>query len=283
MTEPHQARPDVKAPVRNHWYTGELLDAYHLRKETHYGNHKRWLLNRLVLGSGVVLGLDVQPDDKHADPHTVTVTPGLAIDWHGREVIVPEATSCTIPDYVIAEAAAQQGNGKQQAQQAPKKSGQHGGKAGGEGPPKRVWVQVLIGYREEEGDPVAVDYGGDCGTATCVPGSVYERYRIHFAPTPAEGVRCQCHVPNLPSASPSELHRILADWVTRHRPKRHLVPPRDPDLVLANVPLDWADGGWRVCGSDIDITVREVVYSNDLLFQLILGLAESPAQQRGGK
>ena len=58
MYKPHPA--DLLEPVRNLWFTGKMLDAYHMDLETDYGNRKRWLLNRLVLGSGVV-GLDVKP------------------------------------------------------------------------------------------------------------------------------------------------------------------------------------------------------------------------------
>ena len=59
---------------------------------------------RLVLGSGVALGLDVN-NAHDEDPLTYAVTPGLAIDWHGREIIVPKETGpCKIPKSVLGAA-----------------------------------------------------------------------------------------------------------------------------------------------------------------------------------
>ena len=75
------------SPSRNRYYYGKLLDAYHLELEQSYGNSKRWLLNRLSLGAGVLCGLGVRltPDRKR-----VRVLPGVAIDYWGREIIVPQ-------------------------------------------------------------------------------------------------------------------------------------------------------------------------------------------------
>lgn len=44
----------LSTPTRNRYYYGKLLDAHHLELEQDYGNRKRWLLNRLSLGTGVL-------------------------------------------------------------------------------------------------------------------------------------------------------------------------------------------------------------------------------------
>ena len=75
-----------------------------MQLETGYFNHKRWLINRLVLGSGVVAGLDVRPGPQ---PHSVMITPGMAIDWHGREIIVAEEAGPFPIDEAVIEKAAQ--------------------------------------------------------------------------------------------------------------------------------------------------------------------------------
>src|SRR5206468_2941336 len=82
-------------PVRNRWFFGKLLEAYHMQLETDAGNYKRWLINRLVHGSGISLGLDVakNPNADAPAPLKLYVTPGLAIDWWGREIIVPQRTA----------------------------------------------------------------------------------------------------------------------------------------------------------------------------------------------
>lgn len=73
---------------RNHYYYGKLMTVRDFSLEQRYFNEKRWLMNRVVNGSGVVYGLDVEP--KENDPETVIVTPGLAIDCYGREIWVNE-------------------------------------------------------------------------------------------------------------------------------------------------------------------------------------------------
>src|SRR3990172_6257052 len=82
---------------RNHYYYGKLMTARDLYDEQCYFNEKRWLINRMVLGWGVVCGLDVRrmpvdPEDptKGYDDKNVLVTPGLAIDCCGREILVCE-------------------------------------------------------------------------------------------------------------------------------------------------------------------------------------------------
>lgn len=60
MAHHYQTRDtDLKQPVRNKFFYGKLLDVLHLELETDYLNGKRWLLNRLVTGCGVVCGLNV--------------------------------------------------------------------------------------------------------------------------------------------------------------------------------------------------------------------------------
>src|SRR5512136_2899485 len=75
------------APERNHYYYGKLLDEHSLQMEQDYVNRKRWLLNRLGLGAGVLCGLEVTAS---ADGKQLRISPGVAIDALGREIIVPE-------------------------------------------------------------------------------------------------------------------------------------------------------------------------------------------------
>lgn len=77
----------LATPQRNNYFYGKLLDEASLRKEQEYFNQKRWLLNRLGLGSGVMCGLQVVNQDDQ-----VCITPGVAIDALGHEIVVPTAT-----------------------------------------------------------------------------------------------------------------------------------------------------------------------------------------------
>jgi hypothetical protein len=75
----------LEAPRRNNYFYGKLLDDDNLRLEQTYLNRKRWMLNRLALGKGVVCGLNVTWTQDR-----VRISPGVAIDGCGREIVVPE-------------------------------------------------------------------------------------------------------------------------------------------------------------------------------------------------
>ncbi len=82
---------------RNNYYYGKLMTVRDHFAEQCYFNEKRWLINRMILGWGVVCGLDVKripvnPDDpmKGYRDDKVKVTKGLAIDCCGREILICE-------------------------------------------------------------------------------------------------------------------------------------------------------------------------------------------------
>ena len=81
---------------RNNYYYGKQLTVRDLEQEQRYLNEKRWLINRMALGWGVVCGLDVEWDKK--SPKLV-VKPGLALDCCGHEIIICEAKSVTFERY----------------------------------------------------------------------------------------------------------------------------------------------------------------------------------------
>ena len=83
---------------RNNYYFGKLMTVRDFFQEQCYFNEKRWLMNRMISGWGVVCGLDVKGQTP-ADPNDlskgyyddkVLITPGLAIDCCGREILVCE-------------------------------------------------------------------------------------------------------------------------------------------------------------------------------------------------
>lgn len=73
-------------PVRRpHYFFGQLLTPEDFQLEQDYHRDMRRMVNRR-LGHGVVEGLDVSMDAKGR----VTVTPGIAIDRLGRELVVTQ-------------------------------------------------------------------------------------------------------------------------------------------------------------------------------------------------
>lgn len=69
---------------RNHYFYGKLLTVDDFETEQRYMNDKRRVINRFLYGSGVVCGLNVVT----IDDTTISVEPGLALDFSGREVVV---------------------------------------------------------------------------------------------------------------------------------------------------------------------------------------------------
>jgi hypothetical protein len=245
----------LKQFARNRYFFGKMLDEFHFRLETDYHNGKRSLINRAVLGYGVVCGLDVIPAEDERD--AIIVTPGFAIDKWGREIIVPEATPpIQIPPDVIAKARKE---GEETESYAQRQEKHHKDEDG-------ACVQVMICYNECETDPTPV-LAGDCHSAElCAPGAIQEGYRIKFTPWCERPNNDQCQIPHIVSEGRID-YEALVKWVTRERDC--LTTPKDPCIRLAHLHL--SDGGHHCDPDEIDITVRPIVYTNDLLFDILLG------------
>jgi len=78
---------------RPRYVAGKLLTADDLELEQRYHIEKRWLLNRIFHGPGVVHGLEVSADTDGI----VSVAPGFALDGRGREIEVCETTELPVP------------------------------------------------------------------------------------------------------------------------------------------------------------------------------------------
>lgn len=239
--------------VRNRYFYGKLLDVVHFEMEQNYSNGKRWLLNRLVTGYGVVCGLDVQPAP---EGRAVVVTSGVAIDRAGREIIVPH-TSAPLE---IRE-------------RPPRDSKQH--PRGDCDPEDYVHVSICFQQCESNPAPVLVD---DCGQSTsCAASAIQESYKLYVRECKAPSIDLDCDVPDALLNGRLNYY-ALVERVTRHCSK----VPHDLCIPLANIRLP--EGTDSIQVSDIDINPRPIVYSNDLLFDIILKLiGEAPAYNRGGK
>ena len=79
--------PTLSPFERTNFFYGLLLDAERLQRDHAFFNGKRWMLNRLALGSGVLCGLGVR--SVAGPPAAWFVDAGVAIDPLGREIVVP--------------------------------------------------------------------------------------------------------------------------------------------------------------------------------------------------
>jgi hypothetical protein len=243
----------VKTFVRNRYFYGKLLDVLHFELEQNYFNAKRWLLNRLVLGYGVVCGLDLQIGD---DGASVIVQPGFAIDKWGREIIVP-ANSMPVP------------------LPAPPPM-----PPSGECEDDADCFHLVLCYHECQSDPTPA-LGGDCDQmATCSPGSIRERYELCFRPGKLPDVNPDCTVGDLISGGKIN-YTALTQYVSSPCPEC----PDDPCIPLANIHVPPV--GTPLKEDQINISVRYIVFTLDLLHDLLVCLTGKPGaaadHPRGGK
>lgn len=71
---------------RNRYFYGKLLTVRDFETEQRYHGAKRALVNRLIHGAGVVCGLGVTASDES----TLMIESGMALDYQGREIFLPE-------------------------------------------------------------------------------------------------------------------------------------------------------------------------------------------------
>jgi hypothetical protein len=235
-------RVDLLAtPQRNNYFYGKLMDARHFQMEQSYGDRKRWLLNRLGLGEGILCGLDMTPEDGK-----VRLNPGVAIDALGREIIVPEAV-CIDPWQLTDDCG----------RPADKLSDSDN---------EEPTVYICLAYHEcfTEYMPVLVT---DCDRGEqCAPGAIVESFHLLV----------QCEEPEgAPNTAEEECNALAqgADEAEKRRLSREALAPapcpapaKNPCVVLGAVPL--------LNGHKIgEIRRRIPIYSNARLLDLILCLA----------
>lgn len=87
--------PDAVERVK--YFQGKLLSANDFQAEQSYFRSKNQLHNQLLHGTGVVCGLIVSVVSEN--PRQVSVSPGIAIDGTGQEIIIPSPVVISLDDY----------------------------------------------------------------------------------------------------------------------------------------------------------------------------------------
>lgn len=240
---------DLKTMERNSYFYGKLLDVFHLEMEQEYFNSKRRIINRLVIGPGVVCGLDVEVTD---DGKQIVVLPGLAIDRCGREIIVPDQSQPValpeMPDY---------GEDVKRHEYRGRNQQKH------ELYCEIPYAHVLLCYHECPSDPTPA-MAGDCeSVAICSSGSIREQYTIEIKRGFAAERKAY-----FPRFSGGRIdYDDLVEFVSRTSCR---ALPDDCCIPLANIHLKDTGDHWR---AEPDITIRPIVYTNRLLFHLIQALS----------
>lgn len=271
----------ICAPVRNRYFYGKLLDVFHFEMEQNYFNEKRWLLNRLISGYGVVCGLNVTLG---SDGQSVVVAPGLAIDKCGREISVcqnsdpfPLPPPQAPPPAAAGQPSAGGANPPANSAAPAGNTGQpmaNGDCSDSGGPYKHL----CICYHECPTDPSPA-LGGDCDSqALCTPGSIREKYCLKLC----DGKLC-------PASTTSTLQSVISNGVLNYGMLATYVtnlqccaPSTDCCIALANIQIPVQ--GSQYTQNSIDITIRPLVYTADLLYELMLAwMGPNTSALKGGK
>jgi hypothetical protein len=230
-------------PERNRYFYGLLMDAERFQKDQNYFNGKRWMSNRFATGPGVLCGLALT-----YSAGALTLSPGIAIDLAGREIIVPVVTPIDISHLTDA-----QGNPTGAV-------------------PAGSTILIFIAYAEQKIDPVAV-LVPDCDHPNgCAPSTIEESFVIlvTIAPEPAPTV-APCVFGSFPFSLPpgALLQTLIANQVAAG----YSAVPSNTSIAL---------GRLNLAANSLDaVSDRPVVYDNLLLFQLISCLAARVSQVSG--
>jgi len=233
----------LSAPERNRYFYGLLMDAERFDKDQSYFNTKRHLINRLAIGAGVLCGLELEWDAKKS---TLTLGAGVGIDFAGREIVVPKATSIDTAHLTDA----------------------HGKPVGPV--PANSTILILLAYAQRSVDPVAV-LVPDCDHPDgCAPSVIEEGYAVVvkeavLAPI-VQGCRLSGGFPLPPGGA---LQKAVGERVTAAQ----AVAPADTAIPL---------GRFTAPGGPLDMYAeRRSIYNNTLLYDLIVCLAERVSQIAG--
>jgi hypothetical protein len=224
----------LAAPERKRYFYGLLMDAERFQKDQDYFSGKRRLLNRFVTGGGVLCGLELAFD---AAKTTLKLNPGIAIDFAGREIVVPDSTPVDITRLTDA----------------------HGKPAGAV--PAGSTLIVSLAYAEKKIDSVPV-LVPDCeNPGSCAPSTIEEGFvvlvRVASGSPPAIP---GCAFGSFP-LTPAALQTAIAQQIV----KGYKAAPADPSVALGRLTLP---------GGPLDaVSDRPIVYDNALLYQLITCLA----------
>lgn len=216
---------------RNNYFYGKLMTVRDFFDEQCYFNEKRWLINKAVHGWGVVCGLDVKTVESKTDK--VIVTPGLAIDCCGREILVCEEQTVSLKPEV-SECHTTQSE-QQQGEQ-----------------PLAICLEYLDCKTEAiHLPPIACDQKEKCE---------FNRIRDSFkiSAVPFQKLQETPFCPKTIEEREKSLHQYLCD---RLRPYEEGCPKclDSHCVILATV----TDGTLDIC------THRKLIYSNPLLYDLI--------------
>ena len=132
---------ECESSVRNHYFVGKRLTPDAFRVEQRYLLERRHLINRSVIGWGVVYGYPVKPAapakyEAKRETGRLSIGSGFALDEAGRELLQTDSIELQVADMILLDA--------------------HGRRAAPhQEPPRGCWL-LRVHYAERDMGPTAV-------------------------------------------------------------------------------------------------------------------------------
>ncbi|MCP5103255.1 MAG: hypothetical protein GY950_07750 [bacterium] len=231
---------------RNNYFFGKLMTTCDFFAEQRYFNDKRWLVNKMTIGAGVVCGLQVETVE--GTGKKITVNPGMAIDHCGREIVVCEPQTVELPPWEPPP------DPQQQQQQGPRPT------QGGKGQETQHCGRFFVFIRFHECKTDEIPIQPVCDEAeTCEFNRIRDSFKIEIVtrwePDPVPWSFC----PHSHEDREKSMHQYLCDRLLEGCPH----PPGPPWVLLAEVN---AENSGQL---HIDNYKRQLVYPNPMLYDLI--------------
>ncbi|MBI3230151.1 MAG: hypothetical protein HYZ45_08260 [Burkholderiales bacterium] len=274
---------------RNRWFKDKFVTASDFSLEQRYMIERRRMLTRAVAGWGMVYGMDLSLHSDSTGPR-LDLTPGLALDRHGRELFLPHGVSFTARELILL------GELHVRAQKI-----RESGCQAKEGQKEEYRGIALLSahYGERELDMVRSNRSCECGDNEY--NHVQEVVQLSLAPlNPGEGLPwgidgcgdCGCHPPygtlgvpgyKVQQTAPHDRgpHDCLAACLANHFIAREGAALCDVNGIATALhdPVPLAVVALRInhCGhAEIDRIIdanhpRKLVKNNELLFDLVRG------------
>lgn len=147
------SKTQLLAFEKNNYYYGKLLTVRDFQLEQQYGISKHRLINRLVIGSGVVSGLQVDKTGGRG----IRISPGVAIDGNGAEIVVSR-------EYVQSDIKELSGYPLE-----------------GEGDKT---VYVTLGFEECSREPIPTLANSSSCQEVCEANRIVETFKVELTPDP---------------------------------------------------------------------------------------------------
>lgn len=229
---------------RNRYFYGKMLTVRDFEVEQKYGIEKNHLVNRLILGEGIVRGLEVENIElqKQREEYflKIKLSQGVALDYYGHEIVVSKNIS--------EELGVEPGGTK----------------------------YIYIEYKEEDKEPIPNIANGS--SDDYYSNRIEETFHISISSEPPEEVEKETGQKTLDTSNES-LDELVQEYYDKYL--REYSEHINHRLLLAVV--DITEEGKTKINTEETEQYRKIVYSNPMLYDLISKLSPgTPATGNSG-